>query len=193
MKVKEGFSKFWKFLKKDTWQAWLVSLILAFIFIKLIFFPVLSFALNTNLPLVVVESCSMYHSSDFDDWWNRNAEWYESKGISKDEFSDFSFKNGLNKGDIVLVSGRGDYEIGDIIIFENGAYRYPLIHRLVKTEPYATKGDNGRTNADQLPGEKNIPEDAIMGKSIVKLPGLGWIKLIFFEGVRPESQRGFCK
>ena len=98
--------KFWRFLKKDTWQSWIVSLILAFVFIKFLFFPFLSWTFATDLPLVVVESCSMYHQDDFDSWWKRNGVWYEEHGISFEEFEGFKFKNGLNKGDIILVSGR---------------------------------------------------------------------------------------
>src|SRR3990167_1672688 len=101
-----GVKKFWAFLKKDTWQSWLVSLVLAFIFIKFIFFPFLSWVFSTSLPLVVVESCSMYHQDDFDSWWSRNEAWYDSHGISREEFEQFRFTNGLNKGDIILVSGR---------------------------------------------------------------------------------------
>ncbi len=179
----------WRFLKEDTWQSWFVSLVLAFIFIKLIFFPFLSWAFATNLPLVVVESCSMYHPDDFDSWWERNEAWYKSQGISREEFEEFSFKNGLNKGDIVLVSGRGNYSQGDILIF-NSQYKYPLIHRLIRIDPYDTKGDN---NFGQLPGETDIQRDQFVGKSIGRVPGLGWIKLIFFEGSKPREQRGFCR
>ena len=93
MKLKESLKKFWRFLKKDTWQSWLVSLILAFIFIKFLFFPFLSWILATPLPLVVVESCSMYHESSFDSWWASNGGWYESRAISKEEFQEFNFKN----------------------------------------------------------------------------------------------------
>lgn len=184
-----SLKKFWHFLKKDTWQSWIVSLILAFVFIKFIFFPLLSFIFATPLPLVVVESCSMYHPDDFDSWWDRNGAWYEDRRISLQEFGEFSFRNGLNKGDIILVGGRGGYNIGDVLIF-NSQYRYPLIHRIVKDDPYETKGDN---NFAQLPGETGIGEDQFVGKAIGRVPGLGWIKLIFFEGSKPREQRGFCK
>ncbi len=182
--------RFWKFLNEDSWQSWLVSLILAFIFIKFIFFPVLGFATGAGLPLVVVESCSMYHNpSDFDKWFIQNSAWYESKNITKEDFKDFYFHNGLNKGDIILVYGRGDYNVGDIVIF-NSDFRNPIIHRLVGQEPFQTRGDN---NFGQLSQEKNIPESAIVGKAVARIPGLGWIKLVFFEGIRPEGERGFCK
>jgi signal peptidase I len=192
-KILNSLKKFWSFLKKDTWQAWLVSLVLAFLFIKIIFFPFLSFALATDLPLVVVESCSMYHSTDFDSWWESNSGWYGNKKITKENFESFKLKDGLNKGDIVLVSGWGGYKIGDIIIFNNSPYKFPLIHRVVDLNPTGTKGDNGNTNANQLQSEKEILEEAIIGKSIARIPGLGWIKLVFFERFRPVNERGFCK
>ena len=188
-KIFSSLKKFWVFLKKDTWQSWIVSLVLAFILIKFIFFPFLSWTFATPLPLVVVESCSMYHQDDFESWWLRNGIWYEEHGITKEDFSNLKFKSGLNKGDIVLVSGRGSYDKGDILIF-NSQYRYPLIHRIVRVDPYDTKGDN---NFAQLPGELSIEQDQFVGKAIGRVPGLGWIKLIFFEAARPSDQRGCCK
>lgn len=188
-KFLSGLKSFWSFLKQDTWQSWIVSLILAFILIKLVFFPLLSWGFGSPLPLVVVESCSMYHQDDFESWWSRNGVWYEEHGISKDQFASSPFKDGLNKGDIIFVSGRGSYDRGDILIF-NSQYKYPLIHRLVRVDPYDTKGDN---NFAQLPGELDINPDQFVGKAVARIPGLGWIKLIFFEGSKPSDQRGFCK
>ena len=188
-KNKNLFKKFWEFLKADTWQSWVVSLILAFIIIKFMFFPLLSFSLGTQLPLVVVESCSMYHSTGFDDWWQRNSVWYEREGITKSDFREYSFKGGLNKGDIVLVTGRGGRDIGDVIIFEANQ-RFPLIHRLVMEQPYGTKGDN---NNVQLDIETSIDEEEILGRAVFRVPALGWLKLAFFEGSKPPNERGFCK
>lgn len=181
--------KFWSFLKQDTWQSWIVFLVLGFVFIKIIFFPLLGFIFLTPFPLVVVESCSMYHQDNFDSWWDGNGDWYEEQGITKDEFENSSFKNGLNKGDIILVSGRGTYEQGDILIF-NSQYSHPLIHRIVSVDPYDTKGDN---NLGQLSGELDIQPEQFVGKALVRIPGIGWIKLIFSESSRPVEQRGFCK
>ncbi|MEK6858437.1 MAG: hypothetical protein AABX53_00825 [Nanoarchaeota archaeon] len=182
--------RFWRFLKKDSWQSWVVSLVLMYLFIRFIFFPVLSFAFASSLPLVVVESCSMYHEQGFDAWWEQNELWYETeRDISKSDFEQFPFKNGLNKGDIILVSGRGSYEPGDIVVFKS-SYTYPLIHRLVGIDPFATKGDH---NPSYLPEEQDIPAATIIGKSIMRVPAIGWLKLIFFEGFKPSEQRGFCR
>lgn len=181
--------KFWEFLNQDTWQSWLVSLILAFVIIKFIFFPALSLVTASPLPLVVIESCSMYHNNDFNNWFEQNGVWYEDKKINKTDFEEFPFKNGLNKGDIILLWGRGDYKLGDIIVFDAGISN-PIIHRIVSEESLATKGDH---NPGQLEVEKKIDSRKVIGKAAARIPGLGWLKLIFFEGTRPEQERGFCR
>ncbi|MDO8563401.1 MAG: hypothetical protein AABW82_05130 [Nanoarchaeota archaeon] len=189
MSVKEQAKRFYKFLKEDTWQSWIISLILIVILIKFIIFPSLSFITGAPLPLVVVESCSMYHSSGFESWWNSNGVKYEQFNIDKETFSEFSFKNGINKGDIILVYGYADYNLGDVIIFLANT-KNPIIHRKISERPTQTEGDN---NPSQLDIEKSIPDDRLLGKAVARIPYLGWIKLIFFELSRPESQRGFCK
>ena len=93
--------KFWNFLKKDTWQSWIVSIILIIVFIKFIFFPVLSLLTGSPLPLVVIESCSMYHESNFEEWWSKNSEWYNGKDISKQEQLFFYIVNDTVDLDIV--------------------------------------------------------------------------------------------
>ena len=186
----KSLKKFWKFLNEDTWQSWLVSLILIVLIIKFIFFPTLSFITQTPLPLVVVESCSMYHESNFEDWWAKNSGWYESKNIAYEEFKEFSFKSGLNKGDIIFVWGRGDYNLGDIIIFNAGeTYAKPIIHRVITTNPYSTKGDH---NPSQASFEASISQENIIGKSLFKIPLVGWVKLIIFEPFQPPQNKGFC-
>jgi signal peptidase I len=188
-KVKEATKKFWEYLKKDTWDSWLVSIILVFIAIKFIFFPLLSLATGTSLPLVVVESCSMYHESSFDNWWSSNSLLYEQFNINKSTFESYPLKNGFNKGDIIFVWGYSGYKRGDIIIF-SAPTKYPIIHRVMSESPLETKGDH---NLGQLDIEHNIPKDTVIGKAVVRIPALGWLKLIFFEPFKPAEQRGFCK
>ena len=189
MSVKYQIKRFWKFLQKDTWQSWLVSLILILIFIKFIFFPAFSLITGSPLPLVVVESCSMYHESSFDSWWESNSAWYDERNIEKSDFESFPFKNGLNKGDIILVFGYSKVKEGDIIIFKSTTTN-PIIHRLVSQNPLETKGDH---NTGQLSIERDISDSAVLGKASARIPLIGWIKLIFFEPLRPKSQRGFCR
>lgn len=193
IKTKDNlFIKIWKFLKKDTFASLVVSLILAFLFIKFVFFPALSLVTGTSLPLVIVESCSMHHQEDgFEKTFTSPI--YEGLGIKLEDTINWPFQNGFSKGDVIFVVGADNIEIGDVIIF-NGGSRYPLIHRVISIEDtYSTKGDNYKTNSDQLLVEKRIEKDQIVGKALLKVPAAGWLKLIFFEGSRPASERGFCK
>jgi len=194
--------RFWKFLQEDSWQSWIVSLILLVVLIRFVFFPFLGFVTGSPLPLVVIESCSMYHNSRFDEWWNERSDWYEKNGLKKVDFREFPFRDGLNKGDIVLVWGRSGYKIGDVIIFEpnfDSSAPHPIIHRIVAENPYQTKGDNnfaqlvsGSPANPQNIDETNILEEQIVGKAVFRIPYLGWIKLIFFEPFRNGGDRGLC-
>jgi hypothetical protein len=156
---------------------------------------------GTPLPLAIVESCSMYHKgnllSDYNAWFGKHEEKYSNFGVDSEEFADFSFKSGLNKGDILFVLGvRAEkLEIGDVIIF-NAAQRNPVIHRVIEINEkdgeiiFSTIGDN---NNGQLTFETNIKSEQIVGKPVMKVaPYLGWIKLVFFESQKPAHERGFC-
>jgi len=198
-KIKEAFKKFWGFLKKDSWQSLLVSLILAFLIIKFIFFPLLSLLTGTALPLVIVESCSMYHSESLEKVIENPL--YSEHNINIENTTDWSFKSGLNKGDIIFVIHPKNLKIGDVLIFnanKNSTSRYPIIHRIISLEPLETKGDhnpvqlNLQNNLNKV-DETNISQEQLIGKAVFKIPLLGWVKLIFFEQSRPVNERGLCK
>ncbi len=191
MDMKKEWGKFAKFMKEDSWQSMLVSLVLAFLVIKFIIFPILITLTGTALPLVIVESCSMYHhESGFDKTFTSSV--YSDYGISLENTSDWSFKNGFSKGDIIFVLGPKDLEIGDVIIF-NGGQSNPIIHRLISVgDSFTTKGDNYITNKGVGSFEKKIYEEQILGKAVFRIPFLGWIKLIFFDWRNPVSARGLC-
>jgi signal peptidase I len=191
---------FWNFLKKDTWTSWIVSLVLLIILIRFIVFPTLSLITGSPLPLVVVESCSMYHDSNFNNWWEKNGILYAPFEIDKTDFNSFTMKNGFSKGDIIMIWGYGNPELGDIIIFEpnhGSSAKHPIIHRIVSLNPTSTKGDNNPTQLSNGNGqgidETNIPEDKILGRAVFKIPVLGWIKLIFFELFGASNQPGICR
>jgi hypothetical protein len=190
-KVKGYFDKFWKFLKKDNWASFGVTLLIAFIVIKFIFFPGLSLISGTSLPIVIVESCSMYHHEEgFENTFTSPI--YEKYGISLGDTRWWDFPNGFSKGDLIFAVGAKNIKVGDVIIFHGGSTN-PLIHRVVKVgETYSTKGDNYKTNSQQLTSELNIREEQIIGKALFKIPMVGWIKLIFFESGRPANERGLC-
>jgi len=187
--------RLWYFIWKDNSLAsWIVSLILAFLIVKFIFFPGLSLILGSSMPLVVVESSSMHHpggfvgnvigsEDSFEVWWGQKSSWYLGEGITKQEAIIWPLKTGLEIGDIVAVSEPKNLKTGDIIIFEAGE-KHPLIHRIVEIKNidgkiiYETKGDN---NSGQLSSEKDISEDKIIGKALFRIPQLGWIKLVFVK------------
>jgi len=202
MKLKEGAKRFWYILwKDDSFKGWLLSIVFIFVFIKFIFFPFMSLVTGTALPLAIVESCSMYHDggmfSSVSSWWVGQGDKYSSLNVSLEEFEEFPMKKGFTKGDILFIVGADPDKlaVGDIIIF-SANQRNPVIHRIIGIAEedgkriFSTIGDN---NPGQLPFEKSITGDQIVGRAVVQaVPYLGWIKLLFYEGQRPESERGFC-
>jgi signal peptidase I len=192
---KTRLGKFWNWLwYSDSFLSWVIALVLAFVVVKFIFFPLISFLLGTKLPLVVVESGSMHHpgsflgnsfssQSSFELWWNDAKSWYESRNITQDMAEEWPMRTGMEKGDIIVVYGRGSPKLGDVIIFEANT-AHPIIHRIIRVEQdngglvYSTKGDN---NADQLYIEKAISQDQLIGRAVFKIPKLGWLKLVFVE------------
>ena len=210
-KIKKAWNWTWN---SDSILSWFVALAVIFIFVKFIFFPVLSLSLGTSLPLAGVESSSMEHQItkdgfgflnicgrydgedkylNFENFWKECGEWYEEREIDQETFKNFPLKNGFNKGDIVLVYGRFNPKLGDVIVFspnkESLAPR-PIVHRItnIKEENseiiIETKGDH---NSEQLTqsnnrlktDETNIKEDQIIGKVIFRIPYLGWVKIWF--------------
>ena len=69
----------------------------------------------------------MEHDGSFDTWWGSAAsckgvkctqeEWYKMYNISKEDFREFSFKNGFNIGDIMVLKGKDPKNIkkGEIL------------------------------------------------------------------------------
>ncbi len=79
--------------------------------------------------------------------------------------------------------------MGDVLVFQAGKPQ-PIIHRVVKTfgrnsEWRAqTKGDHNSDSVGAL-GENSISEERLLGKAILRIPYLGWIKILFVDAVRP--------
>ncbi len=213
-KTKEAIKKSWKWIwHSDSIWSWIVALALIYIIIKFIFFPTLSLIFGASLPLAGVESSSMDHQIvkddyhrlslceniyseqekkdighiDFNEYWETCGSWYEQRDISKEQFSEFSMKNGFKKGDIIVVWGRFKSKIGDIIIFKPNSKSTaprPIIHRIVSIENniIQTKGDhNGKQlitfNNIYKTDETNISEEQIIGKAVIRIPLLGWPKI----------------
>ena len=188
-KIGSDLKKFWHFLKKDSFWSLVVNLLLALIIIKFIFFPLLSFITGSALPLVIVESCSMYHSNGIEEVIDNKI--YSQYNISLADAEKWSLRDGLNKGDVIFVVGSSKLSVGDIIIF-NANMQNPLIHRIIsiKDGKITTKGDH---NSGLLEQEKEISESQIVGKAVFKIPLVGWVKLIFFDFQKSAQERGLCR
>jgi len=216
--------KIWNFIWNDNsvWS-WLVNIVLAFLLIKFVVYPLLGLALGTNYPIVAVVSGSMEHTavhpcldkdnfgyctrtdksiyeicgktmttkqpSDFDTYWDICGYWYEKNmNISKREFSEYPFHNGFKKGDLMILTRAKEdkLRIGDIIVFKSSRPD-PIIHRVVKISnngyySFQTKGDHnpGSIN-NNIINETNITKEKLLGKAVIRIPYLGWVKIGFVE------------
>ncbi len=176
-----NLKKIWRFLwHEDSLASWLVNLVIAVILVKFVIYPGLGLILGTNYPVVAVVSSSMEHRNlDFDEWWGLNKDFYEENAVMKEEFEKFDFKNGFNKGDIFVVKDNmKEIKVGDVIVYDNLLQKTPIIHRLIKKENnvFTTKGDNVKVVQSF---EKNINESQILGKAVLRIPYLGWLKVWF--------------
>ena len=194
--MKKALKKIWYFIwEDDSIWSWIVNVILAFVIIKFLVYPGLGFALGTPAPIVAVVSGSMEHDGSFDDWWlgktccneecskaTIQSSYYANLNISRDQFRDFSFVNGFNKGDIMILVGPEKAGVGDVLVYHVSHRPDPIIHRIVGvTEKngkkyYDTKGDH---NCGMANFEFDIPEDRAIGKAVWRIPFLGWVKIAF--------------
>jgi signal peptidase I len=197
---KTAWQKIWYFIwHDDSALSWIVNLILAFIIIKYLLYPGLGLLFGTSLPIVAVVSNSMEHPGGFEEWWQSHAicerndctqqQWYQERDINHNEFQEFPFSNGFNKGDIMILIGKDPAEInkGEIIVFQSGK-PYPIIHRVIDTRTegnetiFETKGDhNPKQLSDPQLDEKEVREDQLIGKAVMRVPLLGYIKIWFVE------------
>lgn len=152
--MKEKLKKFWNFLRSDSWASFFVVLVLAFILIKYVLFPTLSFLTGAPLPLVIVESCSMYHS---DNW----EEIFGSADVCYNGETELSLIGGsfeiLEGGFVEGIEGVGfvedsvpsfreidssEAEIGDYVVYilESGVqYRQEIVR--IEKDKYFTEGE----------------------------------------------------
>jgi uncharacterized protein (UPF0248 family) len=124
---------------------------------------------------------------NLDFFWETCGPWYkQNTEVTKEDFSNFKFKNGFNTGDIMVLRGIKPEKIktGDTIVYMSKTASYPIIHRIVDIQNgnFITKGDHN-SGADPP-----VNANQIIGKAILRIPLLGWIKigfvkLIYFFGL----------
>lgn len=206
-KTRAFLKKTWDFLwHSNSLASWIVNIALAFILIKFVLYPGIGFIAGTDLPVVAVISNSMEHPGGTQAWSNADAicstgrcvqeEWYLEKNITPDDFKEFPFSRGFNKGDIMLVRGRPaqNIEVGDVVVFESGR-NIPIIHRVVRTYEeegeifFETKGDNNRAQiTESWIDERRIPEEDVLGVAFARIPYVGYVKILFTDCYRAWLQ-----
>lgn len=185
--VKAQLKRFWRFLGEDSILSWVVSIALAFVIIKYLVYPGLGLLLGTSFPIVAVVSESMEQPGSFDDWWAVHEDFYLQQQITKQQFREFPFSNGFNKGDIMILRGAPHERVarGDVLVFWSGK-PYPIIHRVVKVDVhpqsgeifYETKGDNNRDQVvDFYLDETRILPEQVVGKAVGRVPYLGYVRV----------------
>ncbi|MFP4523069.1 MAG: signal peptidase I [Candidatus Nanoarchaeia archaeon] len=206
--LKKG-KQFWNYVWNGTSStSWILAILLAFILVRFIIYPLVGLIAGTNLPLVAVISGSMEHEGTFDEWWNSPAvcnnittcsqeEWYAKKNISQKNFSSFTLPNGFNKGDLILLHGKKPERIsvGDVLVF-NAKTPYPVIHRVVQKKPITHEQTNQTTYLFQTKGDHNwyqiqhdyvdettINSSQILGVAYARVPWFGWLKIWASQGI----------
>jgi signal peptidase I len=198
------------FWDDDSIWSWLVNIIIAFLLIKYIVYPGIGLLLGTPFPIVAVISESMQHTvnnghlcgeplndfkDSFENYWRICGSWYEQPPyhITKEQFRTFPFHNGFNKGDVIILVGAKpeNLEIGDVLVYQSSKPQ-PIIHRIVRKYEedgriyFQTKGDHNKASiATNGLNEMKIGEDLIAGKGVLRIPYLGWVKILFVKAVRP--------
>ncbi len=207
-KVHRHSRRCWHFFwKDDSAWSWLANVLVAFIIIRWVVYPLLGLLLGTSFPIVAVVSESMEHGIhngalcgqtpeefrySFEQFWKFCGSWYEEHGISREIFMDFPFRDGFDKGDVIILwrAHKGNLQAGDILIFQ-GNRPQPIIHRIVGIQQqdgqyfYQTKGDHNRDSIEGEYGEISISPERIYGKGVLRVPYLGWVKILFVELARP--------
>ena len=90
------------------------------------------------------------------------------------------------KGDMLMVYGSPEYHVEDIVVYENPATRLPIVHRIINITDegnFITKGDNNPVADPGYITPGPIDPSSVKGKVILRIPFLGWVKLLFLRYV----------
>ncbi|PIZ51886.1 signal peptidase I [Candidatus Woesearchaeota archaeon CG_4_10_14_0_2_um_filter_33_13] len=207
-RVKRHSKKTWNFFwNDDSLASWVANVIVAFLLIRFVVYPVLGVVLGTSYPIVAVISESMDHGTvdeiicgkqfkqfpeSFDNYWKACGDWYEEEGIIKGDFAEYPFDDGFRKGDVIVLwkANPQNLKVGDVLVFQ-GAKPQPIIHRVIRIWQeegkyfYQTKGDHNNGVIGGALGEEKISQERILGKGLVRIPYLGWLKILFVDAVKP--------
>jgi signal peptidase I len=144
----------------------IIFIFIVYFIIQLVYPPLFS----------VIVSPSMEHH-------NFNFQKYEQYNITQQEFFQFPYPNGLYVGDIVIILPIDTQylKLGDLILYKGtslykGEY---IFHRVVgyNNGNFIIMGDNN-PGPIIFEGENNMDPNRIIGIGILRIPLLGYIKLL---------------
>lgn len=133
---------------------------------------------------------------NYDEWWKYCGSYYEENfNLEKETFKNFDYQNGLNIGDVMLLYGKEpqDIKLGEILVFvpQDKVFfetKGPVIHRVVKIWQdeegkyhFQTKGDHNKESFENF--ENDITQDNIIGVPIVRIPYIGYAKLLLSKAL----------
>ncbi len=176
--IKKTIKKIWNFLwKEESLASYIAFIIVTFVFLRFLFFPVFLF-LTGYSDVAAVVSSSMERNELTEHTFYR---WLEFNNFDMNEVEEWPFLEGLYIGDVIFVRNvePEEIEVGDVILFYSGNKR--IIHRVVFIEEengnyfYTTKGD---ANSNISPSEENIPYELIKGKLFQRVPYLGYPRVV---------------
>lgn len=133
--------------------------------------------LDTGTPAMAVVSNSMLHDSVAR---NNHFLWLADHGFGEKLIQAFDFQNGFAKGDVVIVQGQQDYDVGQVIVYRTSVQSMPIVHRIIEVNgtTYQTKGDH-----NPVPDPWKVELGKIEGKVIAVVPYVGFIKVLPMEAL----------
>lgn len=216
------FKKFWFYIwYDDSIGSYIANFASAYVFIKFLLFPSLGLILGTSFPIVAIVSGSMEHkvvqgkicdnqiissstnNLNQDEWWDYCGDYYvDNFNLTKSDFENFEYKNGLNIGDVLVLRGKdvSKIEIGEVLIFipqDRNFYltKGPVIHRVVNKWQdengkyhFQTKGDHNAKSFENF--ENDIIEDDVLAVSVVRVPYIGYAKIMLSNVIFMITGRG---
>src|SRR3989344_166126 len=141
-------------------------------------------AITSFVTLPCLSTNSMYHFSNFENWWLPRRSIYHLFNITKEEFKKYPFHNGLESKEILIEIPTNIYKKGDVLVFMDPQNRSKgIIHRLVYINTNNSLIFMGDNNLFPVPNsDYYIPKENIKGKIIAKVP--------FGRYIRRYIQRG---
>jgi len=159
--------------KEESIIGYLAFFLFLYIVYNFIFLPALFYGFGIT-DITAVLSGSMKHNSEYS-----FSEWFKFHNYSLKEIKRWPFQDGINPGDVVICKKVSPEEIkvGDVILYNYGKTK--ILHRVIKIKDgyFETKGD---ANPYQFDFEKNISYSQIKGKVILRIPWIGYPRLLLY-------------